>query len=297
MDEARSLWYFSTMATPPVRFDRRKYGRHLLIDVARIRGLKGFITDAPHALDFYEIMLVTRGKGTIDLDSVTHGVRPGTVLFTTPGQVRDWHVPGLDGLCLFFEEDFVTEFLNDAAFIARLPFFHTDPRRAALSLPPAKATLLRRRLDAMRAELAHYERDSLDLLRAQLHEILIVLARDYAVSYRVAPQQPANPLVSRFLALVERDVARRHRVSDYADELAVTTGHLSALCAEYRKKRAKQIIDDALVTRARRLLLYTDDSIARIGLSLGFDDPSYFSRFFRRETGQSPAELRAGQNL
>jgi AraC family transcriptional activator of pobA len=41
------------------------------------------------------------------------------------------------------------------------------------------------------------------------------------------------------------------------------------------------------------MLLYTNESSARIATALGFDDPSYFSRFFLRETGETPLEFRA----
>ena len=144
----------------------------------------------------------------------------------------------------------------------------------------------------MQRELAHYRRDSVDLLRAQLYETLIVLARQYAAAHRVAPQRPTHRVVSRFMELVERDAARRHRIADYAAELAVTPGHLSVLCTQYVGQRAKRVLHSVLASRARRMLLYTDESAARVGASLGFEDPSYFSRFFRRETGQTPKEFR-----
>jgi AraC-like DNA-binding protein len=275
-----------------VAFDRRKYGRHLLIDVAWVHELRGFLLAEPHSLGFFDIILVTHGTGWFWLDSHRHAVRPGTVFFTTPGQVRRWDTKQLDGVCLFFEDLFIKEFLQDDAFLHRLPYFHADPARAALTLAPAAARRVQARLAAMQRELAHYRHDSVDLLRAQLHETLIVLAREYATAHRVAPQRPTHRVVSRFMELVERDAARRHRIADYAAELAVTPGHLSVLCTQYVGQRAKRLLDTMLVSRARRMLLYTDESAARVGASLGFEDPSYFSRFFRRETGQTPKEFR-----
>ncbi|MES1259954.1 MAG: helix-turn-helix domain-containing protein [Gemmatimonadota bacterium] len=280
---------------PRVAFDRRKYGRHLLIDVAWVHDLSGFILGTPHCLAFFDIILVTRGKGWFWLDGERHAVRPGAVFFTTPGQVRRWETSQLDGACLFFEDLFVRDFLRDDAFLERLPYFHAEPAQAALSLTPSAARTVRQRLVAMRRELAHHRHDSVDLLRAQLHETLLVLARHYGVAHRVAPQRPTHRVVSRFMELLEREAARRHRIADYAAELAVTPGHLSALCAEYAGQRAKRLLDRVLVARARRMLLYTNESVARIGAALGFDDPSYFSRFFRRETGQTPKELRDRQ--
>ena len=304
MDETVQVWYFLTMAkrrttrspragVRRVEFDRRKYGRHLLIDVAWVHELPAFIIGAPHSLGFFDVIVVTRGRGWFWLDSHRHAVRPGTVFFTTPGQVRRWDTVGLDGVCLFFEDFFVREFLHDEAFLRRLPYFFADPARAALGLPPAAARRARARLTEMRRELAQYSDDSVDLLRAQLHETLIVLAREYAAAHRVLPQRPTHRVVSRFMELAERDAARRHRIADYAAELAVTPGYLSVLCEQYVGQRAKRLLHGVLASRARRMLLYTDESAARVGASLGFEDASYFSRFFRRETGQTPREFRS----
>lgn len=286
----------SKALVPRVAFDRRKYGRHLLIDVGWVRELRGFIIGESHALGFFDIILVTRGTGWFWLDSARHAVRPGSVFFTTPGQVRRWETTSLDGVCLFFEEFFTKEFLNDDAFLRRLPYFHVDPARAKLVLKPAAARGVRARFAAMQRELSDHRSDSTTLLRAQLHEVLVLLARYYASANHVPPERPTHRVVSRFLELVERDAPRRHQLADYASELAVTSGHLSVLCSQYVGQRAKQVIHDSLVARARRLLLYTDESAARIGASLGFEDPSYFSRFFRRETGQTPMEFRGARH-
>ena len=47
------------------------------------------------------------------------------------------------------------------------------------------------------------------------------------------------------------------------------------------------------VLEAKRLLTYSVMTISEIGYSLGFDDPTYFSRFFSSQVGESPAEFRA----
>ncbi len=295
MPKTRTSRPSRSAAVPRVAFDRRKYGRHLLIDVGWVHDLRGFIVGEPHALGFFDITLVTRGSGWFSLDTYRHAVRPGILVFTRPGQVRRWETTNLDGVCLFFEDLFTREFLRDDAFLRRLPYFQADPARAALALSAAAAGRVRARLTTMRRELAHFRRDSVDLLRARLHETLIVLARQYAAAHRVAPQRPTHAVVSRFLELVDRDAAHRHRIADYAVELAVTPGHLSVLCSRFAGQPAKRVLHNELASRARRMLLYSGESASRIGTSLGFEDPSYFSRFFRRETGQTPTEFRSAQ--
>src|SRR5687768_88711 len=96
MDAAPAGWYFSTVRRVP--FDRTKYGRELLVDAGYVRRLPGFIfSDQAYALDFHDMLLVTRGRGTFTLDGRRHAVAPGTLVFTRPGEVRRLAVPGLDG--------------------------------------------------------------------------------------------------------------------------------------------------------------------------------------------------------
>ena len=290
------FWYFSMMrASAPVqrvKFNRTKYGRDLLVDVAWVHDMPSFILGAPHCLDFFDVTLVTRGRGTFSLDGHRHRVRPGQVFFSQPGQVRHWDARSIDGLCLFFVDGFITEFLQDPAFLHQLPFFHAEPERASMHVGSGAARQLRARLTTMRSELVHFRRDSMHVLRAQLHETLLLLARDYAAVHRVSPRRATHSAVMRFFQLVDRDVATRHRVQDYATELGVSAGHLSVLCARYAGTTAKRYVDEALTMRARRLLLYSDESAARIAGMLGFEDASYFTRFFRRETGSTPTDFR-----
>jgi AraC-like DNA-binding protein len=276
-----------------VDFHRTKYGPEVLVDTAWVREMPTFLRQRPHALTFYDILLVTHGRGWYWLDAHRYPVRPGTVFFTSPGQVRRWDVRKLDGICLFFPALFLEEFFQDPLFLHRLPYFHIPDGVAALRLPSARVSRLRGHLLAMRRELRGLRDDSAHLLRARLYEALVTLARDYSAAYGLAGAPAPNPVTLRYRELVGREAARRHHVADYARDLAVTPGHLNALCRRFLGRSAKAVIQDRLAAEARRVLLYSDESAARVGYSLGFRDPSYFTRFFRRVTGRSPTAFRA----
>ncbi len=79
----------------------------------------------------------------------------------------------------------------------------------------------------------------------------------------------------------------------YAAALGLSPGHLNALCREHVRRSAGACIRGRIVLEARRLLRYTDMTAAMIVYSLGFEDPSYFTRFFTRETGLSPRRYRS----
>lgn len=279
-------------AAQRVDFHRTKYGPEVLIDIAWVHEMPTFLLTKPHWLAFYDIMLVTRGRGWFSLDGHRMRVRPGTVFFTTPGQVRDWDVDELDGICLFFPATFLGEFFNDHQFLQRVPYFHVRSDAAAVKLPPMRMRALRTSLSRMRSELRAYREDSPHLLRARLYETLVELARDYAKRYSTAASRSVHRAVTDFQRLVAERALSCHDVHGYARDLAVSPSHLRLLCRRHLGVPAKEVIQERLEVEARRLLLFTDESTERVARELGFRDPSYFARFFRRRTGASPARFR-----
>jgi AraC family transcriptional regulator, transcriptional activator of pobA len=250
-------------------------------------------TQQPHALAFHDILLVTRGRGHLQLDGEVHTVAPGVVAFSRPGEVRRWSVRGLDGACLFFSEEFVASFFSDARFLDGFAYFAPDRPRATLALRPAERRQFLERFSAMQREIAALRDDAQHALRAVLYEVLVLLNRWYKSRHAEAAAAPRGRVVRRFQGLVERDYARRHLVSDYATALGVTPGHLNALCRTQLRQTASARIHGRLALEAKRLLLYSDLTVAEVADRLGFADPAYFSRFFRREAGSAPAAYRA----
>ena len=274
-----------------IEFHRTKYGRELLIDVIRTAGVRSFDTQgAPHVLSFYEIFLVTRGRGTLTLEGSTYAVRPGTVFFTSPGQPRQWLARNLDGLCLFFTADFVEDFFKDPLFLFTLPYFHRDRGDLHLALSPAEGTALAARLRAMQREIRKLRADSPHALRAALYELLIQLSRAFEARAREAPRE--NAIALRLRRLIELHFRENHRPAAYARRLKVTVGHLNHLARRHLGRSAGIVIRERIALEAKRQLLHTDAAAAEVAYSLGFMDPAYFARFFRRETGVAPSRFR-----
>lgn len=276
-----------------VAFARAKYARPLLVDAGSVSSYDRFEREGePHVLDFYDILLVTRGRGQFRLDHECHAIEPGTVFFTRPGEVRQWRTTGpLDGACIFFRGEFALEAFSDPRFLERFAFFRPDRPSAALTLDPRERRAYLAAFSTMIRELAALPADAGHALRAVLYDVLVHLHRAYTARH-CERQQRDEGVVSSFRELVERDFRRRHRVAAYAAAMGLSPGHLGALCRASLQKSPGQYIRERLLLEARRLLLYTDRTSADIAYALGFDDPSYFVRFFKRETGISPIRYR-----
>jgi len=95
-----------------------------------------------------------------------------------------------------------------------------------------------------------------------------------------------------FVDLVEQHHKEQWTVAHYAGALGISAPHLNALCKRYAGRPAKRLIHDRLLLAARRALAYTDHTVAAIARDLGFADPSYFSRFFRRAENTTPSRFR-----
>ncbi|WP_197027605.1 helix-turn-helix domain-containing protein [Marinobacterium lacunae] len=98
--------------------------------------------------------------------------------------------------------------------------------------------------------------------------------------------------LQRFLEMVNRDYVAQRTVESYALDLGITAPYLNQLCRELTGRNALQIVHERIVLEARRYLIYTALRVSEIAYQLGFADPAYFTRFFRRLSGQSPRQFR-----
>jgi AraC family transcriptional regulator, transcriptional activator of pobA len=83
-------------------------------------------------------------------------------------------------------------------------------------------------------------------------------------------------------------------ISQYANELNISTVHLNRVCQRVMKKSPIQIINNQMIMEAKKYLLNTTYSISEISYLLNFNDPAYFTRSFKKEIGVSPSEFRKG---
>ena len=105
-------------------------------------------------------------------------------------------------------------------------------------------------------------------------------------------RQGEGRLHRRFAELLERDYARHHDTSHYAEALGVPQATLSRALAAVTGRTTKDLITDRVMLEAARLLRFTDHSVNEIAFATGFQDQLYFSRAFKRRLGEAPTAYR-----
>ncbi|MBK0402803.1 helix-turn-helix domain-containing protein [Adhaeribacter sp. BT258] len=96
----------------------------------------------------------------------------------------------------------------------------------------------------------------------------------------------------RFQQLIKEAGTYKKSVEAYAQDLKISTGHLNRVCRNLAGKAPKDFIIDYFITEAQLNLSQVERSVSEIGYALGFEDPAYFTRLFKKRTGQTPVEFR-----
>ena len=130
------------------------------------------------------------------------------------------------------------------------------------------------------------------MLQSLLQIFLIQTQRHYQIMNSSQVPSVETRLIDQFRRLIDQEFLTHRNVQAYADRLGLTAGYLTKIAKEVTGLSASVLIRDRLILEAKRLLAHTDSTVSQISYELQFDDPSYFGRFFKRETGQSPLSFR-----
>ena len=245
--------------------------------------------NAAHAHSFYLLLYITAGTGTHTVDLVTYELQPGSLFFLAPGQVHHWHLAAdARGFVVFFDADFYL-FRYPGSQLYAYPFFDsTHP--PVVFLPPAE-TEIHPLFERLFAEYAAPQPNQAEVFRSYLHLCLELGARHYP-AHPTAETGLAQQQIRQFGALLNQHYRTRRGVGDYAALLHITANHLNALCRRQLNKTASALIHERVITEAQRLLSHSALGVAQVAYELGFEDASYFVRYFRKYAGTTPEAFR-----
>lgn len=240
----------------------------------------------------HQLQFLARGQAQATLDGVPQALLAPAVLLVPPGCVHALrYQPGSEGRQVTVPSARLDAAFADATALRALLATTQLLQGDAVQHDLARLTAL---WDALAAEFDGSAPGRSEALQAHLVLLLTWLLR------RAAPR-PADEtrralrdtLVQRFRALVELHLRRHPPLGFFAAQLKVTPDHLSRSCRSVTGLSALDLLHERLLLEARRLLAYTDAPVAEVARDLGFDDPSYFSRFFARRAGCAPQDWRA----
>jgi AraC-like DNA-binding protein len=244
----------------------------------------------PHRHTFHEIVHVTGGTGTHVVDLARWQLRPPHLCVIAPGQVHHWEdARDLHGSVLLFTDDFLLDHPADRELLRRLS------ERPWLTLDERAHARIDRSIAELHDEYRRAEAGVETVLRALLH-VLVVRAARLSATPDATPEAtpPTRPgaVAEEFVRLAGRTDHRLWSVRAYAERIGVTPGYLTEAVKAATGRTPSQLVRQVRTQEAQRLLVKTDLTVRQVADRVGFADPAYFCRFFRREAGVSPGAFR-----
>lgn len=253
--------------------------------------LQPFIHDAqsPYLLEDYRLGYVRQGflRGIINLQEYT--ITAGHIVFITPGTIAE---------PMDISDDFLVEGMGvhtdifNVAHSGKLPeTFGGKQRNGVLAVTEEEGTLLDH-LFRMLYEVVSTQED--DAVTYPMMTTITAYVNSLFTRHQSAtpPSNTASDTFDRFLRLVNEHHETQHRLAFYADRICLTERYLSTLIRQTSGITAKGWIDRALITKAKVMLRHSDKQIAEITEALHFPNSSFFCKYFKRLTGQTPQEYR-----
>ncbi len=244
----------------------------------------------------YQILWLKRGRAETALDEWRGEVEGPAAVVAPPGVVHGFRfVPETDGLVLTFSARFLVEGEAQASAAFRALFLAPGVLRLTDGDPAAE------RIDGLLRQLAN-EFASPDsaasptlmwIARAAVWRLAGLREREGRAKGERAHRHHA--LYARFLMLVESHVLERWPLERYARALGLTTQRLNRLAHAESGRSALEIVHGRLTREACRRLYWIAAPAEKLAAELGFDDPAYFNRFFKRRTGLTPRAWREAQ--
>lgn len=245
-----------------------------------------------HRHNFYLCVLFTAGTGSHEIDFHVYPINPGSIFFIQPGQVHTWQLSvNIEGYIFFHTKQFFDlSFTVDK--VLHFPFYRSIHNTSLLLL--REDNLLK--IEAIYKEIVHeYKSDELmkfKKLRSLIYWLYVELSRLY-IPEKIYEVKNSTAR-SRFLELEELIDAKFKTIKfpkDYAELMHLSEQQLNRICKTCTGHTVSQLIINRVLLEAKRMLAYSDSTVAEVAFDLGYTDTSYFNRFFKKNVGNTPLEF------
>ncbi|GAB3504081.1 hypothetical protein GCM10027341_33930 [Spirosoma knui] len=239
-----------------------------------------------HRLPYYFLFFVLDGSTQYGVDGETFDVGKHELLFCLPHQIQQvasaphgnkYYKLGFDDQCL-------------SRLPRQYPFLLNPLNQQKISFSPLAAKRLQAIFDILQGLLTA-SNTAPELILAHLNSLLT----EINAAYFASEPKPADDRLTKYISFkvfVENNLTDHPAIKDIAEQLALSTDSLYQLVKQYSGLSPKEFVTNRLILEARRRMYYGErSSVKELAFELGFNDPDYFSRLFKKVTGKTVAEF------
>ncbi|HVI48750.1 MAG TPA: helix-turn-helix domain-containing protein [Chitinophaga sp.] len=248
-----------------------------------------------HGHEYYEIIWLKQGKGIHLIDGVAYPYDGAVIYLLAPGQMHKLQqAEKTTGYILKFLPGIFSDARDSDEYLLDSCLFDNIDAAPMLKPAPEDISLFENLFSMMQLEL---QRDGMGQEKI-LPSYLKIL---FTHLMRLKPNQACienrifgigHDMFRRYKVEIEKNYRTLHHVQDYADLLSTQARNLNILSRRFVGRSAGELITDRIMLEAKRYLHHQSLSMKEIAFSLGFDDPAYFNRFFKKHTGVAPGQYK-----
>lgn len=254
-----------------------------------------------HRIDFYLLLCITGGRCTHMVDFEPVECTTGAVLLMHPSQAQQFDSsPDWTGWVAIFKPEFLAPVQGVNTTLDIWMTAHLQGLHDAMHLRDGEHRTLRLAMEQMYADSQLVTLPAIlhNLLRHQLYSLLLrlqILQREEAVT-QTGRSLAFLQRFNQFENLLEKRFSQWQQAKDYAAAMGCSEKSLNRAVLEATRNTAKAYICRRIILEAKRLLVHTNLPVAMIAEKVGFNEPSNFTKFFKRESKSTPAEFREQQS-
>lgn len=259
-------------------------------------GLKEMVTH-PHRTAFYHILWFWEGTKVHMVDFEPISVEPNTLLFLNQDLVHSFDPEGsFKGKAVIFTDAFFCQNETDTTFLNSTILFNDLFHIAQVRIPSHDSTITTLLQHIEKEQQYPKDKYQADILRNDLRNLLLHCERERKRQHfeEIKPNVHLDYVIA-FRNLLDKEYKKAKQVKYYADLMHVSTKRLNQSTSQILGKSPKELIDHRVVLEAKRLLVYTRLSVKEIGFELGFEEPTNFVKYFRKQTTVTPIDFRENQ--
>ncbi|MCJ7934066.1 MAG: AraC family transcriptional regulator [Chryseobacterium sp.] len=236
-----------------------------------------------HRHNFFEIIWFgeVQENSSLELDFESHKLRNGQICIIAPGQVFNMKLRGEKGYVMAVTR----EIFKEACAIESILTGGTIP----FSLDSESEKTCKSIISLIEQE--YHGPLRLDLLKTYLRAFCIIIAEQINLQDSL---QKDRQRIQELIILIEEYYTIHKDTDFYADKIKISSHHLNDIVRLSRATTVKKMIAQRLLLEAKRELSFGALTVKEVAFKLGFSDASYFSRFFKKHTGQSPDGFKSG---
>ena len=243
----------------------------------------------PHRHEYWELVWCVDNHGSQSIDFVDYDNKVGRIFTIAPGQVHRSELVGENARLLVFTPGFVKTNHRNTQLVDTVFAMHQS-RPPYLDCSEEGNRYLLPIFNMLKEECAREESDW-DLVESLMNSFLRYILR--FASQSSLKGEVRDSRVNKVVDLIEQHYTTHKHCDFYAQALSITNKRINEIVKAEKGKTVTQLIHDRIILEANRELIFSTKTIKTIAFELGFEDPAYFSRFYRGQMKESPAQFRA----